>query len=486
MKEELIVIENGRIEMNDTPVINDLNLQINKKEILGIIFDSITERKCLQGLFQGIYPAHGGRIYIEGKKADSVDLERYFKENATIIEKDSKLLANLRLEENLFLFGNSSKMIYNKKYLREFQNIIRKYNLELDTDKPVSGLTVKERVIAELVKAYAEKKKIVFFVHITGFLKRNELEDVFEFVKQLQEEDMAFLVVEQFENIIFEWTEQLIVIRHGKTAGIFDTRSINRRQLYAALRIKKKDRKSSVKSNSELEEERESRCVLEFGNVSTNVLDGLSLTAWSGEILKIYYMDDESSEHIIDLLKGSRKPLAGSIILADRPYRVNNVIQAVDKGVCFIEESPYENMLFYNLNVRDNLNLALSKKVRLLWFRRRFIKSVDQLVKTVNIEAIAHVNLRKLEPRVLQQIAYYKWYLYAPKVVICIKPFTETDIHLQEITVEMIANLRSRGIAVIILTSNFSDLYRVEGETVYVRNGHAIDEDEVYQILYKK
>lgn len=138
------------------------------------------------------------------------------------------------------------------------------------------------------------------------------------------------------------------------------------------------------------------------------------------------------------------------------------------------------------MSVRDNLCLALSKKVPTIWFRERYVKSVDQLIKSVSIEDIAKVKLRKLEPRVLQQIAYYKWYLYAPKVVICIKPFTETDIHLQEITVEMIAALKSRGISVIILTSNFSELYRVEGDTVYIKNGHIIDEDEVYQTLYKK
>ena len=52
-----------------------------------------------------------------------------------------------------------------------------------------------------------------------------------------------------------------------------------------------------------------------------------------------------------------------------------------------------------------------------------------------------HVKLMKLDPRTFQVIAYLKWYLYAPNIVICIRPFTELDINLQEITLEMIHHL---------------------------------------------
>ena len=111
---------------------------------------------------------------------------------------------------------------------------------------------------------------------------------------------------------------------------------------------------------------------------------------------------------------------------------------------------------------------------------------MGQLTEPFNIDDIARIRLHRLEPATLQKIAYYKWYLYAPKVVVCIKPFTETDIHLQEITVEMISKLKSRGISIIILTPNYSELYRVDGDIIYLKNGKMIDENEVYQTLYKK
>lgn len=485
MKEELIVIENGQMRKNGKLIFSDLNLQIYKNQIIGIIFDSVVERKYLREFFQGDLHLCEGKTYLEGNKADTAETEKYLRENFTIIKRESSLIHNLHIEENVFVFKDRKKLINRRKYLREIQKLLKQFNLELKLNRSVSELSVKERVIVELLKAYAENKKVVILMHISGFLKRNELNEIFLLLKQMQQ-GRTFVLIEQFENIIFEWTDQIVVIRHGKTAGIYNSGTINRELLYSALINENTTKKIAGIDKIDLNDDMENEPVLKFESVSTNFLMGFSMEIGAGEVLKIYYMDDESCEHIINLLKGDRKTLSGNILLMGKEYRVNNIIQAVDHGVCFIEESPYENMLFYNMSVRDNLCLALSKKVPLFWMRKRFIKSIDQLVKTFNLESIIKIRLRRLEPHILQQIAYYKWYLYAPKVVICIKPFTEIDIHLQEITVEMISNLKRRGIAVIILTSNYSELYRVDGDTIYMKNGRVIDENEVYHTLYRE
>lgn len=225
---------------------------------------------------------------------------------------------------------------------------------------------------------------------------------------------------------------------------------------------------------------------LVFDGINTEILNNFNFCINKGEVIKIYYMDDSSLIHIVELLKGKRKPLSGRIAVSNKEYRVNDTHKAVNKGVCFVEESPYENMLFYNMSILDNLCLALAKKVPLIWIKKRYTKSVQELVSQYMDDDITNIRLSRLPPVKLQQIAYLKWLLYAPSVVVCIKPFTEVDIHLREVTVNMIEMLRMRGIAVIIFTPNFSETYQIDGKTIYIRNGRLIDEDEVYQILYRE
>jgi ribose transport system ATP-binding protein len=115
---------------------------------------------------------------------------------------------------------------------------------------------------------------------------------------------------------------------------------------------------------------------------------------------------------------------------------------------------------------------------------RNYGNSLDNLIHSFFDAKIADMKLRKLEPEVLHKLVHFKWFLYKPKVIVFVKPFSEVDIHLQEITLEMIRKIKAIGIAVIILIANFSELNKIEGETIFIKGGKSIDENEVYQILY--
>jgi len=235
MREEYITIENGRIEENGTPVFTDLNLRIYKKQIIGFIFDTIMERRHLQEFLKGNLWLSEGKIYVEENRSDALEAGKYLKNSVTFIEKESKLIENLHMEENVFLFTGKEMLIQSRRYLSELKKLIQFFGLELEVQKKVRDVTVKERVMIELLKAYAEQKKIIILTYITGFLKKNELGDIKRLIKQMQNQGITFILVEQFENILFDWTDEVVVIRKGRTAAVFDSGTVNRERLYSSL-----------------------------------------------------------------------------------------------------------------------------------------------------------------------------------------------------------------------------------------------------------
>jgi ABC-type sugar transport system, ATPase component len=485
MREEMLVIEKGKITKAENDIIKELYLQIYKAEIFGIIFYNILERNCLLDFFKGNKNLGSGKIYLNNEKIDINDSPRYFVPTIAIIDRTSKLINSLNIVTNVMLFASSVQkyITSNKKYVCAMEEIKKKLQVDIKIDKPVSTLSSKERVIIELIKAYAERKRLIVLTDITGFLKSTELMEIFSLINRLRELGMTFAIIESVEDIVFEYTDRLAIIRNGKTLGIYKSEDFKRRRIYSVLfgnRSKCLIKKSpSIKES----EPRISQPALRLVNINTEILKDFNFLINKGEIIKVYYTDDSSCNDIIELLKGIRKPLSGQIIVSNNEYRVNNTHQAVDKGVCFIEESPYENMIFSNMSILDNLCLSLAKKVPDLWIKSQYTKSVQKLVSHFINEDITKVRLSRLSHVKLQQIAYLKWLLYAPAVVVCIKPFTEIDIQLREITIDMIDMLTQRGIAVIIFTSNISETYWVEGDTVCIRNGQIINEDKAYQPL---
>lgn len=486
MKEELLVIEEGELIVNENIIFNDLYLQIYKSETLGIIFDNVKERRYLLELFRGERALSGGKVLIGNKKHGYDNTVTFFKKNVTVIDKNSKLIDNFTIEENIFLFAEENHIVSNKKLKYKLRALFNKFDLDLNLDRPIKSLQTKERIIIELLKAYYEDKRLVVFDHVSSILLNNDFNEVYLLLQKLKKYGMSFVIIEYFNNIIFEWVNSFILIQRGKTTGIFESNSYDIRKLFSILAEGARPF-NTASMNYGLEANVNSDVhVMTFKNIFTDHIRDLNIEISSGEILKIIYMDDTSCEHIVNLLKGDLKPVLGEITLQGKKLEIDNIGQAIRKGICFVEEAPYENTHSYDMTVMDNLGLPLSYKVPFFWLRKRYRKSINHFLRFFQLEDFADVKLKHMDPRALQVISYLKWYLYAPHVVVCIKPFVELDINLKEITKEMILLLKSRGISVIILTSVLSETHMVEGKNVYIKDGRVIRENEVYHLLYKQ
>lgn len=482
MKKERLLIEKGTMIDNRISVFESLQLQLYEGEIIGLVFDSVIERKGFHKMIVGNQNLLSGRVFLNSMYLELSNVDKIFEKQITLIDSKNMLIETLSVIENILLFVDKRKFLFTNVYLEMSQKLLTDLSLHMNLFKSVNKLTVKERVIVEIIKSYVEEKQVVVLSGIAGFLKRNELEEIYQLLGRLCSKRMSFIVIETVEDIIFEKISRLYIVQHGRTAGIVDHEFMDKEKLYKVLTNTKKEMTQDIVNLKEIEAE--STVVMEWEEVSTSWLKDLSFRVERGEILKIFYLDDTSCEHILDVFTGKEKITAGKISLNDRIYNVRSIAQAMKRGIGFVGESPYKGMLFYDMSVRDNLNVALAQKSAWIWARRKYIKSVNLQISEYLGEEIANTRLRRLKPEMLQRIAYFRWLLFHPKVIVILKPFVEADIHIREVTLEMIRKLQESGITIIILIQNFSELNMFEGENIYIRNGKCIDEDEVYQILY--
>ncbi len=555
MKRELLFVENGSIFNNGVEIMKSLYFNLFHGDSLGFVFDNALEKNILVDFLKGKRPLQTGKLSFENNKISAESYEKCFEKNISVIERTGKLIRSLSVEENIFLFSSyvPRYFVSGHAFEKPIKEIESKLGINLRKYNSTVLLSEKDRVILEMVKAFAEGKKIIAFSNLTSFLKEPELEEVYSMMKQMRQFEMSFLVIEAFDDIIFRWSDNFVIVKHGKTMGILNSNSVRGDKVFEIL-LKDESMKekhfhtplftavpqtglryatgASVKekhfhtplsmavpqtglryaTGASVKEKRfhtplsmavpqtglqyatgasinnveyeEWITEVEFDNVSTEVLRQLSFSVGRGEVVKIYYMDDASGNHILELLKGERKAESGNIFIEGDAYTAGNLNQAIKRGIGFIEEFAYENKLLGNLSAFENISLLLGEKVPLFWLRRRFRKNIRQFLETAFEAADLDKKPAEIQPVELQQMAYYKWYLYNPKVVVCIRPFAQEDVHVREITVMMIEMLRNRGITVIILLSAFSEINLVEGENIFVHNGTAIDEDGVYQFLY--
>lgn len=484
MRKELLNIENLFVCYGKTPILRRFYLQLFKGDSHGLIFESALERNVVLEFLQGNIKVASGKIYYENKGMMLDEYQKCFQQNISLIHRTSKFIRSLNVEENVFLHTSRENRFFlgKRTYDNLKQEIIEALEVNLDDYKRVKELPSKDRIILEMVKAYVEDKKLIVFSSLSDLLKPGEFQEVYLMMERLRKIGMAFIVVETFSDLIFKWTEQLSVIKKGATAAVYQSETASRNEVYAALMAGEEYKKPKIMDELEVEME-EFREVLSMKEVSTDHLKDFNLSIGKGEVLKVYYTDDESCFEIVDLFTGEIKCQKGTITLNQKNYRVRNTDQAAKRGICFIEELPDSHMSIDNLNVFENISLLLGEKIPFFWFRKKYQKNVKEFLE----ESFGEDLFQKpeyLTPVKRQQMIYYKWLLYHPSVVVCIKPFTQEDVHILDTTIEMIEVLRKRGISFIILTSSLNDLHLVDGETIFLHKGITVDEDTIYQIMY--
>ena len=83
-------------------------------------------------------------------------------------------------------------------------------------------------------------------------------------------------------------------------------------------------------------------------------------------------------------------------------------------------------------------------------------------------------NISKLELASLYNIVYYRYHLYNPKVLFCIQPLSQADIYLRRHIMELIQNLKIKGITIVILTVSISELLDVADRVLIMKDSELI------------
>lgn len=482
MKKELFALEEAAFKENDKEVIRGLTMHLYEKDIYGIICDSIDERDALLNFFKGRCELSRGRMRLRHNLVKNGNVSQSLGREFAVIEKKSKLLTSLSVMENICIFADRDNIVLKRKYYGMTRKYLEYFDIAVPPEKPVQSLSVKERVAVELVKSYVENKSVIVLADLTGFLQENELIQIYRLLLKLQQKGQSFILMETLDDIVFSWTNQLLIIKNGKNLGCFEPAFVDRQTLYAFLSGRQEaERPREVRHGLERKAGTDDR-VFRMEKVCTPNLKNLSFSAGRGEVVKIFFANAGNVEDFREIFMDGSRITSGAVYVEERPVRCRNIREWRRRGLRYSAEMPYKSMLIRDMTVVDNFMLELAEKVRFLWLLPRYKRSVYQYIDSILGEGMANRKLRNLSPDVLQKIGLGKYYLAAPKVLICENPFQEVDLHIREVTLEMFAKLRERGIAIIALITNLSDMNLMEGSNIYIRNGDSVEESEIYPL----
>ena len=459
----------------------NVSLVVKCGEILSILGENGSGKTTLMNMISGIYYPDSGHIYINGEEVVIKSPKDAFDHKIGMIHQHFKLVDVFTAAENIVL-GIEEKGKYNiKESTKKIKEITEKYGFEIDLDKKIYEMSVSEKQTVEIVKVLYKGADILILDEPTAVLTPQETQKLFAVLRKMKENGKSIIIITHKLHEVLSLSDKVAVLRKGEYVGTVETANTNESQLTEMMVGQKVelniDRTEPVNCEKRLE-------VLNISCVNREgikVLDDISFTAQSGEILGIAGIAGSGQRELLESIAGLQKLNDGNILYYDpKTGKIDNLrdktpVQIRDLGVrlSFVPEDRLGMGLVGNMDIVDNMMLRSYKKGKSLFVDRKQPKTLAKKI----IEDLGVVTpgtstpVRRLSGGNVQKILVGREIAASPTVLMAAYPVRGLDINSSYLIYNLLNEQKKNGVAVIFVGEDLDVLLELCDRIMVISSG---------------
>lgn len=483
MRKEILRLENVIHGIDGITYLDNIQLQIFKGEILGMLpLDNHGKNELMEVIAQNI-PIHFGRVYFADQLVNYYEHSSMSKNPVYIIEKESKLVGDLKVADNISVLNGSypNFVIRERTLLADTSQLFSDLGIEMDVDQYVSELRFFETAVIELIRAVIHGAQLIIVDELANVLNMEELAFFQQLLLHYAKEGVSFLYIAAHHDEAFQICERLVLFEKGRI------RKVIRQKDYLPEILDPYRLPYTAASQPTMIEERSPGGIFQCENLCAPNLSDLSFSVREGQCLTILDLDNRGIQELAAIVNGVLRPLGGRITLAGKGIRMTGKRSLLETGIAYIPEDPAPKALFYNRSYLENLTFLLDRKLGRSILRPQIMRYIQEEFRPLAGDAMDAPDLWGLEMNTLYSLVYFRLLLYKPKVVFIMQPFAHADMYLCAKIVELINLLKQKGIAIVLLTVSLSDSLTVTDHLLVMDGGKLVEPShQVEKIPFKE
>lgn len=439
-------------------------------------------KSTLLKILNGDYQPDEGAYIINGEKKHFLTPKEAIAGGVSVIYQERQILMEMTVAENVFLGDWPRKKngaIDFALMNRKTEEIIRRFGLNgMEPDQKVRDLSIAMQQMVEIMKAVNRDSQIIAFDEPTASLSDSEITILFRIIRELQGEGKVIFYVSHRMNEIAQIAQKVIIFKDGCLVDMVDQAAVTEEDM-----INMMVGRSLGSVFEELERnENPGEVLLEVKNLTTPFVSDVSFSVRSGEILGFGGLVGAGRTETIRALFGLDPVESGEILLEGQKIHPRSPEEAIALGIALVPEDRKEQGILPNISVRGNISISVLKKLL-----NRF-GSID----TGQEEEMAQREIRKLSIKTpdsdklisqlsggnQQKVILGRWLETNPKVLILDEPTKGIDVGAKSEFYKIICECARNGMAVIVISSELTELIGLADRIVVMREGRVSGEVE--------
>jgi simple sugar transport system ATP-binding protein len=218
----LLKLENISKRFDGLLALNNINLDIESGQIIGLVGDNGAGKSTLIKLISGNYSPSSGHIYIKNQEIFFETPLQARDAGIEVVYQDLALCGNLTAYENIFL-GRESRYfpsiwspVKTREMLEKSRSLISQLQSDTDVEKEVASMSGGQRQAIAISRTLLSDARLIIMDEPLAAISIRQVEQVLNLIKNLKQQGKAVLLVSHRLDDIFAVCDRIVILRRGE------------------------------------------------------------------------------------------------------------------------------------------------------------------------------------------------------------------------------------------------------------------------------
>ncbi len=475
--EVLVEIKNLCKNFGVTVALNNVNMQIKRGEILGLIGENGSGKSTVTSIIAGIQPPTSGEMYYKGKPWKPANTLEAVNNGIGMIVQEAGTIPNITVAENIFM-GNYDRFKKGLLIDRTKMLVAAKKALEaigakgINPARPTAQYDMQERKLIEVAKLMSCGPELIVVDETTTALSQHGRDILYRLMRDAADQNKAVVFISHDLPELMEHCDALTVLRDGVIVGNIEKADFDVNEIKHKMVGREMQGHYYRVDNDGYSDQ-----VVLRADCITTLEDLLcfDLELHKGEILGIGGLSECGMHGLGRALYGLDEVLDGQVLLGESQTVITSPRIAFRNGMGYVSKNRDLESLELNASIGANIQSVGYDKNRLFGpiisgkKEKRYAQlMVDELaVKCVSIWQ----PVRALSGGNKQKVVFGKWIAHDADILILDCPTRGVDIGVKAAMYQLIYSMKQKGKSIIMISEEMSELIGMSDRLLIMKDG---------------
>lgn len=475
--EVVLEVRNMCKNFGATIALNQVDFQIRKGEIRGLIGENGSGKSTVSSIIAGMQPATDGEMFYHGKPWKPKTMLEAAKAGIGMIVQEAGTIDNITVAENIFL-GNAGDFMKGPFVDKKAMTKAAAKALEdceinhINASYPTRLLDMQERKLVEIAKVMSLAPEILIIDETTTALSQGGRNILYNIMHRLADAGKSVMIISHDMEEMMTQCDVLTILRDGEIIENLE------REDFEDSKIKKLMVGRDIQGNYYRTDSDpcDDEVVLKADYITT--LDDLmcfNLELHKGEILGIGGLSDCGMHALGRALYGLDEVIDGEVLLTETNTVIKDSIIAFQHDMGYVSKNRDTESLELMAPVKENIQSTGYWKN--IW-KKPFIdfkkekKYVSDQVENLSIKCRdIYQPVRFLSGGNKQKVVFGKWIAADAKILILDCPTRGVDVGVKAAMYQLMYEMKKQGKAIIMISEELPELIGMSDRLLIMRDG---------------